>query len=98
MGHDSGDIVLQVVAARLGGDEFALLLADDKGQWHPDPRRLARRAEEQLSLPIQVKGRLVKVGCSVGVATAVPGDKPQDLLNRADEAMYQVKGAQRKGR
>ncbi|TVQ70880.1 MAG: GGDEF domain-containing protein [Chromatiaceae bacterium] len=108
LGHDAGDIVLQVVAerlcylvrgediaARLGGDEFALLLADDNGDRHADPRRLARRAEEQLSLPIEVKGRLVKVGCSVGVATTRPEDKPQDVLNRADEAMYQVKRSRR---
>ncbi|AHK80537.1 hypothetical protein M911_00430 [Ectothiorhodospira haloalkaliphila] len=110
LGHDAGDIVLQVVAerlrhlvrgkdtaARLGGDEFALLLVDDNGDRHPDPRRLARRAEEQLSLPIEAKGRLVRVGCSVGVAIAAPEDKPQDVLNRADAAMYRIKQARRKG-
>ncbi|MBK1735525.1 hypothetical protein CKO15_09555 [Halorhodospira abdelmalekii] len=61
-------------------------------------RRLAKRAEEQLSLPIEAKGQLVRVGCSVGVAVANPEETPQDLLNRADAAMYQVKQARSRGR
>ncbi|MCG5499308.1 GGDEF domain-containing protein [Ectothiorhodospira lacustris] len=107
LGHEAGDIVLQVVAerlrnlvrgediaARLGGDEFALLLSESDGR-RPDSRKLALRAEEQISLPIEAKGHMVNVGCSVGVARARPGDKPQDLLNRADEAMYRIKVTRR---
>ncbi|WP_420796955.1 diguanylate cyclase domain-containing protein [Ectothiorhodospira variabilis] len=39
----------------------------------------------------------MRVGCSVGVAIAAPEDKPQDVLNRADAAMYRIKQARRKG-
>ncbi|WP_412852046.1 diguanylate cyclase domain-containing protein [Ectothiorhodospira shaposhnikovii] len=107
LGHEAGDIVLQVVAerlrnlvrgddiaARLGGDEFALLLSENGGR-NADPGKLALRAEEQISLPIEAKGHMVNVGCSVGVALFRHTDKPQDFLNRADEAMYRIKQTRR---
>ncbi|WP_200171401.1 GGDEF domain-containing protein [Ectothiorhodospira shaposhnikovii] len=107
LGHEAGDIVLQVVAerlrnlvrgddiaARLGGDEFALLLSENGGR-NADPGKLVLRAEEQISLPIEAKGHMVNVGCSVGVAVFRHTDKPQDFLNRADEAMYHIKMTRR---
>ena len=107
LGHEAGDLVLQVVAgrirhllregdmaARLGGDEFALLLMKD-GSHHLDPDMVARRVEEQLSMPMTVKNQVVSVGCSVGVVSLSPGDDPEEVLNRADQNMYRAKHARR---
>jgi diguanylate cyclase (GGDEF)-like protein len=107
MGHEAGDLVLQVVAgrirhllregdiaARLGGDEFALLLMKSSSH-NLDPDIVARRAEEQLRLPMTIKDEVISVGCSIGTVRLSPGDDPQEVLNRADHKMYQVKHARR---
>lgn len=107
LGHEAGDIVLQVVAGRLrhllregdlagrlGGDEFALLLMKNGGRTF-EPKLVARRVEEQLALPMTIKNQVVSVGCSVGVVKLFPGDDPQGAINRADQAMYRVKMARR---
>lgn len=60
----------------------------DQGQ----ARSIADRVEVSLSRPIEVSGRLVAVGASVGTATSVPGETDGEaLLARADRAMYEVK-------
>jgi len=107
MGHEAGDLVLQVVAgrirhllregdmaARLGGDEFALLLMKD-GTHHLDPDMVARRVEEQLSMPMTIKNQVVTVGSSIGVVRLSPGDDPEEVINRADQNMYLIKHARR---
>ncbi len=107
MGHEAGDLVLQVVAgrirhllregdlaARLGGDEFALLLMKD-GTQHLDPDMVARRVEEQLSMPMTIKNQVVIVGTSIGVVRLSPGDDPEEAINRADQNMYLIKHARR---
>lgn len=99
-GHRAGDRVLRVTAERLtaavrtgdlvaryGGDEFVVVtqLADvDRGQ-------LTARLESALCDPLALDDRTVAVSASVGVATSLPGDRPADLLERADQAMYQRK-------
>lgn len=107
MGHEAGDLVLQVVAgrirhllregdmaARLGGDEFALLLM--KSTSHIlDPGVVAKRVEEQITLPMTIKDQVISVGCSIGAVRLFPGDVPQDVLNRADQKMYRVKHKKR---
>ncbi len=107
MGHEAGDLVLQVVAgrirhllregdlaARMGGDEFVLLLMQDG--LHPlDPEMIARRVEEQLTMPMTIKNKVIKVGCSIGTARLSPGDDPHVALNRADQEMYRVKRSHR---
>lgn len=102
LGHAAGDELLVLVArrlggiarsadtlARLGGDEFALLM-----EHGDDPSAMARAVVEALRGPFQLNGRLVKMSASVGVATV--GDETgtlsaDDLLSRADIAMYAVK-------
>jgi diguanylate cyclase (GGDEF)-like protein len=108
LGHEAGDMVLQVIAerlrhlvreqdmaARLGGDEFALLFLEDETM-PLDSEALIRRAEEQLKKPMSIKNNLVQVGCSCGVTRLEPDDTPQAALNRADYAMYLTKAARRK--
>lgn len=107
LGHAAGDRVLEVVAdrlrghagrrdvvARLGGDEFALLLAQV-----PDAETAmaaARAVVADLARPIEVEGRLIQLGASVGVALAPDHTgNAAELLRAADMALYEAKSAGR---
>jgi diguanylate cyclase (GGDEF)-like protein/PAS domain S-box-containing protein len=107
LGHASGDKVLLTVSerlrsclrsdgiiARLGGDEFTVLL-----EGLSDIREavaFAERINTALSAPITLRDRSVFVGASVGVATSAPGaHRPDDLLRKADVAMYRAKSGGR---
>jgi diguanylate cyclase (GGDEF)-like protein/PAS domain S-box-containing protein len=102
-GHDRGDEILRVIGSRLagglrpgdtagrfGGDEFVLLA-------HGLTDRVAAEAhlERIMSLftaPIRCRGDAThSVGVSVGVAHSAPGDDPDELIRRADRAMYDAK-------
>ncbi len=97
-GHDAGDRVLQAVSAqllavtrpvdlvsRLGGDEFIVYLPGIAEEGHA--RKLASRVIDAVD---QVDERL---SCSVGLALrrADQSLSVDELLRRADAAMYQVK-------
>jgi diguanylate cyclase (GGDEF)-like protein/PAS domain S-box-containing protein len=103
LGHLTGDALLIAVAerfearlrgfdtiARLGGDEFAILFdqldaADQAG-------RVAQRVLDTLVSPLQLPGREVAIGASVGIAlTNVSHTKADRLLADADAAMYRAK-------
>jgi len=103
-GHAAGDAVLKAVAAvlmrhvrasdvvaRLGGDEFAVLL------WQlseADVERKARALEAVVARTTAVHAGLrLSVGASAGAALLLPLDRPADVLERADQAMYQRKRA-----
>jgi diguanylate cyclase (GGDEF)-like protein/PAS domain S-box-containing protein len=108
-GHDVGDEALCMVAdllrdtvrpsdlvARLGGDEFALWLdgADDL--------TAAERAEHlTITAPRMLRelagGHDLRLGMSIGIATRWPGKREgiDEILQRADQAMYQAKRAGR---
>ncbi|MEV4759730.1 EAL domain-containing protein [Micromonospora sp. NPDC049559] len=100
LGHGAGDRVLVEVAdrlrtvasgalvARLGGDEFAVLFPGVA-----PPARTEHRARQVLSVlrtPMDLDGVRVSVGASAGLATAGTAS-PEELLRRADVAMYQAK-------
>ena len=98
-GHAAGDAVLKAVAmvldchsresdvvARVGGDEFVLLLwncseADAQAKAQAIEAAIARMTPSHA-------GAALQVGASCGVAVLLPLDRPQDLLDRADRAMY----------
>jgi diguanylate cyclase (GGDEF)-like protein len=104
-GHSVGDQVLSAVAARLrvqvrkldmaarlGGDEFGMLL--DGMRHKTDARVVAERIIETLRRPIPLGDALVSIGASVGVAVVDdPADAPdpEELMRRADMAMYLAK-------
>jgi diguanylate cyclase (GGDEF)-like protein len=92
-----GDKVLQQVAqrfsrampssallARLGGDEFGILI--DGSQEAVMEIALAIRGT--LSYPFVIDGHQISIGVSIGIADNDGGD---DLLLRADNAMYAAK-------
>jgi diguanylate cyclase (GGDEF)-like protein/PAS domain S-box-containing protein len=88
LGRDAAGLV-----ARLGGDEFALLLpeTDAAGAEAVAGRLVAAVAAE----PLEIGGRSVQLGISVGAATFGEGrlTTAEDLLAAADRAMYVVKAA-----
>jgi diguanylate cyclase (GGDEF)-like protein len=104
-GHSVGDEVLSAVAARLriqvrkldlaarlGGDEFGMLL--DGMRHKSDASVVAERIIETLRRPIPLGDALITIGASVGVAVVDdPSDAPQpeELMRRADMAMYLAK-------
>jgi len=103
LGHSAGDQVLIAVAerlvqrvrdcdlaARLGGDEFAVLL-ENAGREAAEVS--AERILGVLRRPFKLKGAEVSVRASVGIAVrADHNDSPEELLRKADIAMYAAKG------
>ncbi|MFI5935093.1 putative bifunctional diguanylate cyclase/phosphodiesterase [Actinoplanes sp. NPDC051494] len=101
LGHAAGDLLLSGVAARiqsclrsgdtaarLGGDEFAVLLPDGAGIEEAVP--VAKRILESLRQPFDLAGKETFISCSIGVAYSVTSG-PQELMVRADLAMYHAK-------
>ncbi|MFM1896931.1 MAG: hypothetical protein RLZZ385_2005 [Pseudomonadota bacterium] len=105
-GHAAGDQVLiamttalqealreQDILARFGGEEFAILL--------PETERdgaiiLAERLRAAVAALItRVGQKTLRITVSVGIAVAVEGDTLDDLVGRADQAMYAAKEAGR---
>lgn len=104
-GHAVGDQLLVEVAkrmlsvvrdedtvARLGGDEFTVLIKNPHSM--DEAIGLAKRILEKISEPYQINGMSFDISASIGVSMRYPkGDKPEDLLREADDAMYQAKSS-----
>jgi diguanylate cyclase (GGDEF)-like protein len=103
LGHFAGDELLQEVAerllgcvrstdtvARLGGDEFAIIQNHLKDDMRVE--MLAQRITRRLASPISLAGDQVHTGASIGI-TVYPadGDQSDDLLRKADLALYRAK-------
>ncbi len=104
-GHAAGDAVLREVgeclglarsgdfACRYGGEEFALLLSNVA---LPKALCPADRSRQMIALrTVVIDGKPLQVTVSVGVATALPEEEFDDLLQRADQALYAAKQAGR---
>jgi len=103
LGHSVGDTVLKTVAqrlrgcvrpgdvvARLGGDEFAVLCISAGAA--DESTRLAARLIAELQTPIDLAGRRLRLGASVGVALwSSPPPTVDELLVQADLALYEAK-------
>lgn len=110
-GHDAGDLLLVEVAgrikgcarktdtvARLGGDEFVVAL-ENVGESHD---RVAARAGTvahailaAINEPYALRGHEHLCSASVGITLFSGEDSVEDLLRRADTAMYEAKRAGR---
>ncbi|MGQ7295953.1 diguanylate cyclase domain-containing protein [Quadrisphaera sp. KR29] len=101
-GHEVGDDLLCQVAqrlrasvrprdlvARLGGDEFAVVCSGSSSE--DVGATIAPRLLMAVAHPVVVDGRAFSVGASIGVADARGGASVDELLRRADRAMYAAK-------
>jgi len=101
-GHNAGNEVLRqfacLVAAkvrrsdtvgRLGGDEFGIILV---GASLANGRRKAQSlATAVAGSDFMFEGRSIRVGVSFGVAAFTGEEAPEEILGRADLAMYEDK-------
>jgi len=105
-GHAMGDALLIQAArrlqasvragdtvARLGGDEFTALLEGEAGACPPPAMEVAERILSALTEPYRIGSTDAVVSASIGIAVAMPGMTPYDLLDHADQAMYEAKTA-----
>lgn len=105
-GHAFGDKVLlqvaerlygaaqaQAVVARLGGDEFTVLFS---GQQQSDLEEYLRELQREFHADFQVDGVRCHVGFSIGIARwPQDGAAAEELLKKADMALFQAKAAGR---
>jgi diguanylate cyclase (GGDEF)-like protein/PAS domain S-box-containing protein len=103
LGHDAGDMVLTQVArilhegvrgsdtvARYAGDEFIVILKGARDR--KDVGALAKKLIDAVMQPQTIKGSTVSVGASIGIALyPAHATHSDDLIAKADEAMYQAK-------
>lgn len=106
-GHSGGDEVLRKFAStvrkamrtsdvfgRLGGEEFAMLMPDtDQIQSGIAAERM-REAVARRRV-VLTSGALVPITVSLGVAHRTTDEKPDRLIARADEALYEAKNSGR---
>lgn len=87
--------------ARLGGDEFVVLLSGLQGSISEILTAVRRQAEALLhtiAAPMSIEGHSLHLSCSIGIAILPEhGNNPEDLLKRADIALYKVKETGRNG-
>ena len=101
-GHQVGDDLLVAVAtrltsllrpgdtlARLSGDEFVIVCTDLDAE--DQIEGLATRLDVAIATPFDLSGQDVKLSASIGIAFAGQGNDPEQLLHKADIAMYQAK-------
>ena len=105
-GHAAGDRVLMEVGerltrvlrvlngncmlARVGGDEFALVI--DHSISHSEIKDLGKKITQALQMPFSMRTGLVQISGSCGFAIySEAGATVDDLMDRADFALYQAK-------
>jgi diguanylate cyclase (GGDEF)-like protein/PAS domain S-box-containing protein len=106
-GHEKGDLLLieaarriagcvreTDVVARLGGDEFTVILPNLESTSNVE--RVARKIVVDLAQPFDLGDDKAFIGVSIGIAL-YPGDADslEELMNHADQAMYQAKAGGR---
>jgi diguanylate cyclase (GGDEF)-like protein len=105
LGHDFGDFLLKTVSAKLvesvresdlvarfGGDEFAALVTNISSE--EDMVRVAERCLESIGTKVEKDGQVADFGVSIGLALyPASGKSPDELLKKADAAMYEAKKA-----
>jgi diguanylate cyclase (GGDEF)-like protein len=104
-GHEAGDLTLsqfgellaslsrsEDVACRYGGEEFTLVLQEADAGLALDRAEEIRRAAHHMAIEYR-RQQLGPVTCSIGIASyPLHGDTPDQLIRRADRALYVAKG------
>jgi diguanylate cyclase (GGDEF)-like protein/PAS domain S-box-containing protein len=110
LGHPMGDLVLVTfaerlrsvlrasdTAARLGGDEFSIVCENTEPA---DAEILADRLRHTVTEPLQLSGRTVSIGLSIGIGSVAgglePGEVYEGVVRAADDAMYADKAERRR--
>jgi len=106
-GHQTGDLLLIEVArrlqasvrqadslARLGGDEFLILLCATDVPLEA-AERVARQCIASLGQPFVIDDKAISIGVSIGIASCsaeqAKARTAEQLINAADQAMYEAK-------
>ena len=105
-GHLAGDYVLnqhatvvkgkirrEDILARYGGEEFAIVLPEIDAQSATAFAEKVRKIVEKA--PFKFEDTKIAVTVSVGVGTCLDADDAPALIKRADEKLYEAKGAGR---
>jgi diguanylate cyclase len=100
-GHTCGDACLAALgglllrtqnqaalrAFRFGGDEFCILFRGGAGE----AERLCREIQDSFARSQAEQGKAERLTLSIGLADSRAGERPFDLLRRADRALYEAK-------
>lgn len=103
LGHSAGDTLLQQAGqriravlrdtdtvARIGGDEFTIVLSNV--QRPADAGSVARELINCMADPFVINGKTNFIGASIGIAVfPTDGDDVDELMKKADTAMYRAK-------
>lgn len=106
-GHDAGDQVLRAVARRLegsvrqsdtvgrfAGDEFIVVVSEIASA--DDAVLVGEKLRAAIAAPMEVGGETMSVSGSIGVAVyPEEGVEAEDMITRADHAMYAAKASGR---
>lgn len=106
-GHGAGDLLLVEVGkrikcsvresdlvARLGGDEFGVILENVTNE--EECSQIAERILETLATSLVIDAHSVAISASIGITSATgTADTVEQIIQRADAAMYQAKEAGR---
>ncbi|RKD27136.1 PAS domain S-box protein [Ammoniphilus oxalaticus] len=108
-GHESGDLVLTEVGkrikqsirsndllARMGGDEFTVMLTNITDM--KEAEQVAKRILDSFQKPIKIGKKKHTITCSLGISFfPSDGKSAEELIKRADMALYAVKDQGRNG-
>ena len=103
LGHNVGDLVLKMVAerlktclrssdtvSRLGGDEFTVILPEIPGK--AGAARVAEKILNRINQPAIIEHHQLSITTSIGISLyPVDTEKIEELINKADQAMYRAK-------
>jgi diguanylate cyclase (GGDEF)-like protein len=101
-GHHAGDVAIIAAASRMqdcirshdamgryGGEEFLVVIPESD---YPIALQIAERIRTELSAkPVMWQSNEITITATIGVAVSRPGDTAQQLLRRADVALYSGK-------
>ncbi|MGQ0741948.1 MAG: PleD family two-component system response regulator [Alphaproteobacteria bacterium] len=103
-GHDVGDEVLREfanritanvrgmdLACRYGGEEFVVVMPDTETSFALNVAERLRHSVETTPFVISREPGEIKLTVSIGMASTHPNETADDLLRRADQALYRAK-------